>query len=279
MDGNQPKISIVTSVFNGVATLQRCLDSVVGQSWPHCEIIVIDGGSTDGTVEILSENDHNIASWVSEPDRGIYHAWNKALERVTGEWVCFLGSDDYLWGPDVLERVASHLISAMPEHQVVYGITKLVNRDGSVINSLGKPWEEAGPGLMKNMTIPSPSSFYHHNLFREYGGFDESFALVGDYEYGLRVLIGREARYMDDLVVAGMEEGGVTDNRKNATALAQEVARARRKHGLSKVPVWLSGRVFRIRLHNLMTRLVGERATLALVNLIRSLTGRSRLSH
>ena len=279
MDANQPKISFVTSVFNGATNIQRCLDSIAGQTWPHREMVVIDGGSTDGTVEILRANNHLIASWVSEPDRGIYHAWNKALERVTGEWVCFLGCDDYLWEPDVLATAAPHLTSALPDCRVVYGILKLVDRDGGIINSLGLPWEQARPGFRRNMTIPNPSTFYHRDLFEEYGGFDESFRLIGDYEFALRVLTGNEACFIDDLVIAGMEAGGVTENRDHASAMAVEVARARRKNGAMKIPVWLSGRVFRIRLHALMIRLVGQRATLATVNLFRSLTGRSRLPY
>ena len=78
-------VSIVVAVRNGAATVQRCIDSIASQTFAGREIIVIDGGSTDGTVEVLRLNASRLAYWVSEPDRGIYHAWNKALERASGE--------------------------------------------------------------------------------------------------------------------------------------------------------------------------------------------------
>ena len=92
----RPLISIVVSVFNGADTLQQCIDSVTDQTYPAVELIVIDGGSTDGTREILLRNASKLAYWVSEPDRGIYHAWNKALVHAQGDWISFLGADDYL---------------------------------------------------------------------------------------------------------------------------------------------------------------------------------------
>ena len=81
---------------NGAETIQRCLDSVLAQQAGLAEIVVVDGASTDGTVAILERNAKRLASWSSEPDRGICDAWNKALARVRGEWVLFLGADDRL---------------------------------------------------------------------------------------------------------------------------------------------------------------------------------------
>src|SRR5690606_34585060 len=97
-----PRFSVVISVFNGAKTLQKCLDSVAGQTYAARELIVIDGGSTDGTQQILRHNAGRLAYWVSEPDRGTYHAWNKALAQASGDWSCFLGADDYLWEPATL---------------------------------------------------------------------------------------------------------------------------------------------------------------------------------
>ena len=90
-----PLISIIVAVYNGEKTLQRCIDSVFSQTYPHKELIIIDGGSTDGTVDILQTNNDKITYWKSEPDNGIYQAWNKALDHAKSDWICFLGSDDY----------------------------------------------------------------------------------------------------------------------------------------------------------------------------------------
>ncbi|MDA3897412.1 MAG: glycosyltransferase [Desulfobacteraceae bacterium] len=93
----KPKISIIVVVFNGAQTLERCLYSVVHQIYPCKELIIMDGGSTDGSVELLKRYDSQIKYWESKPDRGIYHAWNKALEHAEGEWICFIGSDDFFF--------------------------------------------------------------------------------------------------------------------------------------------------------------------------------------
>src|ERR1700730_11011275 len=91
------KISIIIVTYNAENTLQRCLDSIYIQAYPEIEIIVIDGNSTDNTVEILKRNSSRIAFWKSEPDEGIYDAMNKAIKHITGKWVYFLGADDELF--------------------------------------------------------------------------------------------------------------------------------------------------------------------------------------
>jgi glycosyltransferase involved in cell wall biosynthesis len=91
---NKGTICTVVGVRNGARTLQRCIDSVRNQAHPHKGLIIVDGKSTDGTVEILSCNANAISWCISEPDIGIYAAWNKALLHVKGEWICFPGTDD-----------------------------------------------------------------------------------------------------------------------------------------------------------------------------------------
>ena len=91
-----PLVSIITVVRNGQAYIQRCIDSVLAQSYPNIEHVIIDGASTDDTIDILKKNTHQIAFWLSEGDKGIYDAMNKAISYVNGEWILFLGSDDIL---------------------------------------------------------------------------------------------------------------------------------------------------------------------------------------
>ena len=91
-----PKISIITVVRNGAGTLESCIRSVVVQNYQNVEFIVMDGGSTDGTLDILKHYDGKIAFWSSEPDRGVYDAMNKGVRRATGDWILFLGCDDTL---------------------------------------------------------------------------------------------------------------------------------------------------------------------------------------
>lgn len=88
---SKPVTSVIVAVYNGAKTLQRCIDSVSNQTYPQKELIIIDGGSADGTVDILRVNNDKIAYWKFKPDRGIYHAWNKALDHVQGAWIYFWG--------------------------------------------------------------------------------------------------------------------------------------------------------------------------------------------
>ena len=93
---DRPLVTVVTAVFNGQPNLAGCLESILRQDYPNIEHIVVDGGSSDGTVDVLRQYDDRIAYWQSEPDKGVYDAWNKALAEAHGEWICFLGVDDEL---------------------------------------------------------------------------------------------------------------------------------------------------------------------------------------
>src|SRR5688500_13298908 len=94
MTVNFSSVSIVIATFNSGSTIKQCLDSCLEQNYTHKEIIVIDAGSADGTKEVLASYASKLAYWISEPDGGIYHAWNKGLKTAAGEWICFIGGDD-----------------------------------------------------------------------------------------------------------------------------------------------------------------------------------------
>ncbi len=99
------KVSIITAVYNGVETIEDCIKSVVAQTYPKTEHFIIDGGSTDGTIEIIKKYEDKIAYWVSEPDRGIYDAMNKGIKLATGDVIGILNSDDIYADEFVIENV------------------------------------------------------------------------------------------------------------------------------------------------------------------------------
>ena len=103
------KISIITVSYNAAATIERTILSVIRQTYPHMEYIVIDGGSTDGTVDIIRKYEDQIAYWVSEPDQGIYDAMNKGIRRATGDYIYFLGADDWLRDDQVMQEVSEFI--------------------------------------------------------------------------------------------------------------------------------------------------------------------------
>lgn len=116
MNFSLPKISVITAVYNGIDSLEPSINSVLNQTYNNIEFIIIDGGSTDGTVDIIKKYEDRIAFWVSEKDKGVYDAMNKGVERATGEWIYFLGSGDILL--NVMDRISKLLIDS---NKVYYG--------------------------------------------------------------------------------------------------------------------------------------------------------------
>ena len=236
-----PLISVIVAVYNNNKTLQRCIDSVSDQTYPNKELIIIDGGSTDGTIDILKVNRNKITCWMSEPDSGIYNAWNKALDHVNGDWIYFLGSDDYLWKNTVFEELIPHLIRAESQDiLIVYGQVARVTEDNKICCVDGCSWEYTWRAIVINgiCTFTHQGMFHHRNFFETYGKFDESFRIAGDYELLVRAFKkGGAAIFIDGLIVAGMQTGGITSN---CSELVKETARARRNNQLKVITApWL----------------------------------------
>ena len=238
----RPSYSVVIAVRNGAKTLQRALDSVFAQTYHHIEIIVIDGASTDGTRAILERNTARIAYWESEPDRGIYHAWNKALDHISGEWICFLGADDRYHTADALERVASALTADGTRHRVAYGSVHVVREDGSVDRDAGLPWD--GDLFRRGSMIPHQATFHHRTLFDRHGRFDERFRISGDYEFLLRELLDHDPLFIATFVV-DMAAGGLSDRPSSKYSRMREIYMARYMHRLVATPPWRSWRLNR----------------------------------
>lgn len=268
------EISIIVAVRNGAATLNRCLQSVASQTYRQYELIVIDGGSTDGTQEILHTRASELAYWVSEPDHGIYHAWNKALARARGEWICFLGADDYLWAPDTLERLAPVLARAYPPVRVVYGQVASVNGRGGEMQRVGEDWGSARERFDQIMCLPHTGLMHHRSLFQTHGQFDESFRIGGDYEMLLRELRTGDALFVPDLVVAGMGHGGVSSDPAGSLQLMREFRRAQVMHGAARPSRrWLVAYT-KAHLRVWLWRLLGNRAASYVFDLLRLTTGK-----
>lgn len=238
---SKPLISVIVAVYNGAKTLQRCIDSVSGQTYLNKELIIIDGGSTDGTIEIIKSNQDQISYWKSEPDNGIYHAWNKALGHTTGDWICFLGSDDYLWRNSVFEEVMPHMIKAESKGiRMVYGQVARVTEDNEISCVDGYSWEYTCRGIIIDgiCSFAHQGMFHHRSLFEIYGKFDETFRIAGDYELLIRVFKdGGDAYFINGLIVSGMQTGGITSN---CIKLIKETARARKKNRLHVITLpWI----------------------------------------
>lgn len=235
---NRPCITIIVAVLNAAETLERCLQSISAQNYSLKELIIMDGGSTDGSINIIRSYNDKIVHWESESDKGIYHAWNKALDHASGEWICFLGADDYFWNNYVLTNMSSYLIRAeLVKIRIVYGRIASVDPYGKIIKFIGTPWEKIRWLMPHGMPLPHPGLMHHHTLFKDNGIFDENLKIASDYEFLLRELKDKQALHVPSIIVAGWQSGGVSERRSIDTH--NEVLLARKKNGYNKFSwVW-----------------------------------------
>src|SRR5262249_28000434 len=187
-----PRISIITPSFNQAAFLEETISSVIGQKYPNLEYIVIDGGSTDGSVDIIRKFQSCIAYWVSEKDGGQAHALNKGLQRSTGDIIAYLNSDDF-YIDGTLARVAEHF-SQNPELDLVHGRCRLVDERGTKIGeqrgSISRYEEilDLWDVWWNGRNFVQPEVFWTRRIGEKIGPFREDLFWVMDYEYWLRIL-------------------------------------------------------------------------------------------
>jgi glycosyltransferase involved in cell wall biosynthesis len=205
------KISVITAVYNNRDTVAQALDSVLAQSHPDIELIVIDGGSRDGTLEILQAYADRLSVFVSEPDGGIYDALNKGIQLATGEVVGFLHSDDIFADEHVLARVAGALSASSVN--AVYG--DLVYVQDSDMSRVVRHWSAGNYSKSKlawGWMPPHPTFYVRRSLYSELGSFDLRYRIAADYDTMLRFL-GRgnvQPVYMPEVLVK-MRLGGVSN--------------------------------------------------------------------
>ena len=268
-----PLISIIIAVFNASKTLQQCIDSVAQQTYANKELIIIDGGSKDCTVDLLEASQQQISYWISEPDKGIYNAWNKGLSQAKGEWICFLGADDFFWDAQVLERMTAQLQAIPPDILVAYGQIMLLNNDGETLYPIGEPWEKIKDRFKQVMCIPHQGVMHRHSLFEQNGKFDESFRIAGDYELLMRELKTGDAMFIPDLITTGMRQGGISSDPVNTLVTIREIRRAQRMH-VQRLPGWIwIAATARVYVRLLLWRLLGEGVTRKLLDIYRRMMG------
>jgi glycosyltransferase involved in cell wall biosynthesis len=203
---DKPRVSVITVVFNGAAHVEQALRAVAAQTYPDIEHIVVDGGSTDGTVDIIRRNESSIARWISEADRGLYDAMNKGVALVTDpdSYVLFANADDSLHSPDAIERV----MASSAGEDLLYG--KMIFTDGEVSGTLGRPVEMAD---LARETLCHPATFVRRRLFDTVGTFDTSYTIAADYDHIVRCFASGATTRFVDVVVSDMRMGGLSDDR------------------------------------------------------------------
>lgn len=174
------EISIIIATYNAGKTLERCLHSLIKQKTNEIELLIIDGGSKDTTLSILYNHKQDIDFSISEPDKGIYDAWNKGMKHATGNWIMFVGADDYLMDGAIHTYIDFLKNNDTTNIDLISGKYQYIDTQGKLIAIYGQPYNFNI--FKKYMNISHGTSLHNKKLFEEVGGFDLNYKICADYE-------------------------------------------------------------------------------------------------
>lgn len=203
-----PKVSVITVVYNGERFIEETIKSVLNQTYNNIEYIIIDGGSTDGTIDIIKRYENRIDYWVSESDNGIYDAWNKGIKIAKGEWISFLGADDFYLNDAITNYI--NLIITSPKDNIMYISSKniLCDENKNEIKIIGQKWN--WNKFKVYMNVAHVGSLHNRKLYKTYGFYDTEFKICADYEFLLRVGKNLITEFLDEKTCF-MRNGGISN--------------------------------------------------------------------
>ncbi|MBR1519643.1 MAG: glycosyltransferase [Bacteroidaceae bacterium] len=220
-----PLVTIIIASYNSGKTIRRALDSVETQTLQDWECLIVDGASKDDTIDIVKEFAAQDARfrYISEPDKGIYDAFNKGWKNARGEWIYYLGSDDWL-EPKGLQGLANE---AERKFAIISGDTNLIRTDGSVrILLSGMPNLGCHQGMIMQRCI-----------MEEMGGFDMKYKIIADYDLIVRILNRDKGMKIVHVVVANFQVGGTSQSLSNILTYSKERYEINKKFGMLKHPL------------------------------------------
>lgn len=233
--GRRPLFSVVTVVFNGAKELESTVLSVLNQSYRDVEYIIIDGGSTDGTLDLLRKYEHLVDYWASEPDKGVYDAFNKACRLTTGEWTIFLGAGDVFHDTEVLAFVSEMIRHVALGTEIVYGKVLIVNDASMFSEILNWPWSEMCDKWQGGRPMmPHHQGIFHRKaLLSDESPFDVSYRIAADSKL-FYASMSRTAPVFVDAIVADSVLGGLSTEPKYYIANLNEIVRINKEFGFAK---------------------------------------------
>lgn len=204
MKEKKPKITVVTVCYNAVKEIERTMQSVLNQTYPNIEYIIIDGASTDGTVDVIKKYADRLAYWVSEPDKGIYDAMNKGIKHATGEWLYFIGAGDVLHENFVFDKAVAHFTMM---DTVYYGDV--------IFNQINKKyWGKFNRIKLGIGNICHQCIFYPRSVYTKYK-YETKYRIFADYVYNINLYGLYKFNYID-VVIANYDTVGVSYTSKDS---------------------------------------------------------------
>jgi len=215
---NLPKISIITVCYNSAKTIEKTIKSVVNQNYPNLEYIIIDGGSKDGTIDIINKYKDNISKFISEPDKGISDAFNKGVKLASGEIIGILNSDD--WHElNTLETVAQELSTKQADY--IIGCQKYWDENGGSF-IVHPDYQYRQKVLYRMPRLNHASAFFKKSVYDSIGLFDIRYKYAMDYDFFLRAFLAGKKPIFIDRVFTNMNLAGASD--RHALAAYRETA-------------------------------------------------------
>lgn len=208
-----PKFSIITVTYNAVNVLEDTIQSIVTQTYKNTEYIIVDGGSTDGTLDIIHKYKEHIHTLVSEPDKGLYDAMNKGIKLATGDYLCFLNAGDGLHEDDTLQLMV-HSIIGTELPGVLYGETEIVDSEGHFLSMrrLSTPKRLTWKSFKKGMLVCHQAFFARRDLIEPY---DLQYRFSADFDWCIRIMKKAEVLHNTHLTLIDyLNEGMTTRNHK-----------------------------------------------------------------
>ncbi len=222
---NKPLVTVITAVFNDAPGLEKCIRSIIDQTYDNIEFLIIDGESSDTFMDVVSRYDDTVDYWISEPDKGIYDAWNKGVTLAHGEWIAFLGAGD-AYRPAAIATYIDTIAARGKPVDFISSRINLVTSDDRSLRVRGVPF--VWKNVRKGMDFVHVGAIHHRSLFERFGLFNPSYRSAGDYEFFMRC--GRELRALFlDAVTVDVLVGGIS---LNSNVGLQETCDIQKKYGV-----------------------------------------------
>lgn len=203
---NIPLVSIITVVFNGIRYIESTIASILNQDYPNIEYIVIDGGSKDGTVDIIRKYKNSIVKWISESDKGTYDAMNKGIELAKGHWINFMNCGDKFYSNTIISEIFSKRDNF--NYDLIYGNIEY-RYDSFIVIERAKPNLD---DFWKGMVFSHQSTFTKTDLYRRYN-FDLTYKFTADFDFFLKILKGNISyKHINITISSNIVEGMTRDN-------------------------------------------------------------------
>ena len=232
------KLSVITINRNNANGLNKTIESVLSQSYPNIEYIVIDGASSDSSVDIIRQHQDSLSYWISEPDKGVYNAMNKGICKATGDYIIFMNSGDVFADKYVVEKVSQSLVDV----DIVSGYVK-VNGE-SRINIY--PPEQLTFRFLYSQNIPHQAEFIKRELFDKYGKYSEDLKILSDYEFNIKMSLQDCSYKILDMCVSSVEAGGISMRDDHNIKIERDIILERlfSKSTLLDYKYWLNSKTF-----------------------------------